>query len=283
VHPGGRWAACACDLHRCRARARRLELPGTCLPLRGALCVAGLAAPRPSRGRARAVQEEAAEPKAKGLAKKLKNAEVALQHARDELAKLMELCGPSHSPARRPVQWMRCVLASAPGRRMPRRAGALRAACMGLRPPRARCPAAQHARGGRHPAHRGRQGGLPRRLLRQAGLPDGLGAAASGVLRVRAVQRVHVRADVPRGEQPHRAPPGRVPHDRARDGLCHAGGRHAVRRGLRALLLPPPAGHLPVRRPTPALAGRLPRMRPPPWRRPVRGLAGASPCCGWGA
>ena len=33
----------------------------------------------------------------------------------------------------------------------------------------------------------------------------------------------------PRREQPHRAPPGRVPHDRAGDGVLHAGGRHAVR------------------------------------------------------
>ena len=40
-------------------------------------------------------QEEAADPKVKGLAKKCKNAEVALQHARDELAKLMELCAPA--------------------------------------------------------------------------------------------------------------------------------------------------------------------------------------------
>ncbi len=42
-------------------------------------------------------QEEAADPKAKGLAKKMKNAEVALQRARDELAKIMELCAP-HRP-----------------------------------------------------------------------------------------------------------------------------------------------------------------------------------------
>ena len=42
-------------------------------------------------------QEEAADPKAKGLAKKIKNAEVALQRARDELAKIMELYVP-HRP-----------------------------------------------------------------------------------------------------------------------------------------------------------------------------------------
>ena len=40
------------------------------------------------------VQEEAADAKVKGLAKKVKNAEVALQRARDDLAKLMELCVP---------------------------------------------------------------------------------------------------------------------------------------------------------------------------------------------
>ena len=42
-------------------------------------------------------QEEAADPKAKGLPKKIKNAEVALQRARDELATIMELCAP-HRP-----------------------------------------------------------------------------------------------------------------------------------------------------------------------------------------
>ena len=41
------------------------------------------------------MQEEAADAKVKGLAKKVKNAEVALQRARDDLAKLMELCAPS--------------------------------------------------------------------------------------------------------------------------------------------------------------------------------------------
>lgn len=40
------------------------------------------------------MQEEAADAKVKGLAKKVKNAEVALQRARDDLAKLMELCAP---------------------------------------------------------------------------------------------------------------------------------------------------------------------------------------------
>jgi hypothetical protein len=124
--PVAAWAACAADLRR----RRRLELPGTRPPPRGGLCVAGLAAPRPSRGRARAAQEEAADPKAKGLAKKAKNAEVALQHARDELAKLMELCGPgpprrsrvsrrrpasAPAPARGPGKCMRRVLASARG------------------------------------------------------------------------------------------------------------------------------------------------------------------------
>ena len=41
-----------------------------------------------------AVQEEAADAKVKGLAKKVKNAEAALQRARDDLAKLVELCAP---------------------------------------------------------------------------------------------------------------------------------------------------------------------------------------------
>ena len=41
------------------------------------------------------MQEEAADAKVKGLAKKVKNAEAALQRARDDLAQLMELCVPS--------------------------------------------------------------------------------------------------------------------------------------------------------------------------------------------
>ena len=199
------------------------------------------------------MQDEAADAKVKGLAKKVKNAEGALQRARDDLAKLMELCAPQLIwPCYRfPSMLWLCVpsRASAPAcyeRLTPEPVGAGAPALTRARAAR------QHARGGRHPAHGGRQGGLPRRLLRQAGVPDGVGAAERGVLRVRPVQRVHLRADLPRGEQPHRAPPGRVPHDRARDGVLHVGGRHAVRRGLCALLLPPPAGHLPVRGPAPA-------------------------------
>src|SRR4051812_44845710 len=57
-------------------------------------------------------------------------------------------------------------------------------------------------------------------------------AAASGGLRHGAVGRVHVRAHVPRGGEPHVAPPRRVLDDRAGDRLRGHRGAARPRRGL---------------------------------------------------
>ena len=68
------------------------------------------------------VQEEAADAKAKGLAKKVKNAEVALQRARDDLAKLMELCVPcSDTSAATLHEWeaLRCSVLLGVARQSP--------------------------------------------------------------------------------------------------------------------------------------------------------------------
>ena len=66
-------------------------------------------------------------------------------------------------------------------------------------------------------AHGGRQGRFRAGLLRARGVPHRVRAAQRRGLLPRAVEGLHVRADVPRRELEHEPPPGRVLDDRARD------------------------------------------------------------------
>ena len=61
-----------------------------------------------------------------------------------------------------------------------------------------------------------------RRVLRPAHVPDRVGPARGRDRRARALERLHVRADLPRRELEHQPPPRRVLDDRARDGVLRS-------------------------------------------------------------
>ena len=63
-------------------------------------------------------------------------------------------------------------------------------------------------------------------------LPDRQRPARRRDVRLRAVQHLHLRPDLPRGELEHRAPRRRVLDDRAGDGVLRFAGRHGPGRGV---------------------------------------------------
>ena len=69
-------------------------------------------------------------------------------------------------------------------------------------------------------------------FLRQADLPDRQRPARRRDLRLRAVQHLHLRPDLPRRELEHRAPRRRVLDDRAGDGVLRFAGRHGPGGGV---------------------------------------------------
>ena len=69
-------------------------------------------------------------------------------------------------------------------------------------------------------------------FLRPAHLPHGQRPVGSRDLRARLRQRLHLRPDLPRREFEHAAPPRRVLHDRAGDGLLRSEGQPGSRRGV---------------------------------------------------
>ena len=81
-----------------------------------------------------------------------------------------------------------------------------------------------------------RTDGRPHRLraglLRARGVPDGFGAAQCRDLLHGAVEGLHVRADVSRGEFEHQPPPRRVLDDRAGDRVRRPGRRCRSRGGV---------------------------------------------------
>ncbi len=90
----------------------------------------------------------------------------------------------------------------------------------------------EHARSREPAAHRRGQDRLLARLLRARGLPDRERAAQRRGVLPGDVQGLHVRPDVPRREQQHQPPPGRVLDDRARDRLRRSRRRRRSRRAF---------------------------------------------------
>ena len=85
------------------------------------------------------------------------------------------------------------------------------------------------------------------RFLRPPGVSDRQRAARGRDLRLRAGQDLHVRPHLPRREQQHAPPPGRVLDGRARGGLLRSLGRHGAGRGAAETHLPRRARQMPGR------------------------------------
>ncbi len=98
---------------------------------------------------------------------------------------------------------------------------------------RRRCAVSRvHARSRQPAAHARRQGRLRAGLLRPRGVPHRVGSAQRRGVLPRAVEGVHVRPHVPRGELEHEPASRRVLDDRARDRVRAARRRRRSRRGV---------------------------------------------------
>jgi hypothetical protein len=108
-----------------------------------------------------------------------------------------------------------------------------------------------------------RASGLQPRLLRQGNLPDRVRPAQRRGLLPGAEQGLHLRPDLPRREQQHHAPPGRVLDDRAGDRLRRPQRRRQPGRGLPQVPVPRGAGRARRRHGLHRRARRQGRHHPP--------------------